>query len=81
MELSELKRKATYYGNILLEQRVHKRGECPTMELLPNQDITYYFDENMVEIGYYTKATKQVQLTHGRKWDNTFFSGLQIKKL
>lgn len=82
MTKEEIEQRAVYKGHPLTYKLVHRFNEYPSYEWVPNKDITYYFDADMVEIGYQVAFNGAIDIhTEGRVWHESFLNGLQIEKL
>lgn len=82
MPKEELEKNAIYKGNIMYNAWIHKNKEYPSLGFVPNKDITYYFDKDMVELGHTTPFNKTPTIfPEGRKWDSYFLKQLQVTKI
>lgn len=75
MTEKELKAKAKFKAQL-------KLGKNYTGRVMLFYELTHYFDENMIEIGYTsTLGDKPTIFKNGRIWDDSFFKDYRIVDL
>ena len=84
MTVKELKEKATFVGSTILRNQKYDYMSGKYEDVI-NTDLQYYFDENMVEIGYVAFVHSRFESVHifpnGRKWGKENLNNLTIRRL
>lgn len=71
----EIKHRFLNLGAVVARQITHPKRYFSSgiVEMIPFADITYFFDRNNIEIGYYCVPTDSTHIfEHGRTWDVSF---------
>lgn len=73
----EIKQKFLNLGAVVARQTTHPKRHFSSgvIDMIPFTDLTYFFDRNNIEVGYYCVPTDSVHIfEHGRYWHSSFLA-------